>query len=182
MNRIGLLAGILVAGTFAGFHSLPAHADTHVHVRAHVGWRGGSHYRYHHPGRHARVWRTHVWHNGYWHRGWRGGFHYRYRRPGLHARIWYRGYWHRGWRGPRFGWWWVVGPSWYYYSAPVYPYPDPYVPPTIVQTTPAKPGPAPAQYWYYCAASRKYYPYVSTCPGGWRKVPAAPPPSAATGH
>lgn len=90
-------------------------------------------------------------------------------------RGWNGGYWHRGWYGPRFGWWWVVGPSWYYYPAPVYPYPDPYIPPVIVQTAPAKPGPAPAQYWYYCAASKAYYPYVAECPGGWQPVPATPP-------
>ena len=31
-------------------------------------------------------------------------------------------------------------------------------------------------YWYYCAATRGYYPYVKECPGGWQKVPPAPPP------
>jgi len=25
-------------------------------------------------------------------------------------------------------------------------------------------------YWYYCAASRAYYPYVGTCPEGWQRV------------
>jgi hypothetical protein len=31
----------------------------------------------------------------------------------------------------------VVGPTWYYYPAPVYPYPDPYsVPPPVVQGPP----------------------------------------------
>lgn len=95
--------------------------------------------------------------------------------------VWARGYWHRGWYGPRFGWWWVVGPSWYYYPAPVYPYPNPYVPPVVVQTAPAKPGPAPEQYWYYCTGARKYYPYVSECPGGWQQVPVTPPPAASTG-
>lgn len=148
MSKIGLFAGIVVAMAFTGFHPMPAYAATHVYVRAHVGWHGRPYYHYHH--------------------------HY-YRHPGFSAHIWLRGYWHRGWRGPRFGWWWVVGPSWYYYSAPVYPYPDPYVPPTIVQTTPAKPGPAPEQYWYYCAPAKKYYPYVSECPGGWQKVPVTPP-------
>jgi hypothetical protein len=23
------------------------------------------------------------------------------------------------------GWWWVIGPAWYLYPAPIYPYPDP---------------------------------------------------------
>ncbi len=30
--------------------------------------------------------------------------------------------------------------------------------------------------WYYCDASRTYYPYVSSCAEPWRAVPAAPPP------
>ncbi|MDR1163427.1 MAG: hypothetical protein LBM17_06295 [Candidatus Accumulibacter sp.] len=29
-------------------------------------------------------------------------------------------------------------------------------------------------YWYYCAASKNYYPYVDKCPSGWRKVPSRP--------
>ncbi|MGH8307201.1 MAG: hypothetical protein ACRER0_02930 [Gammaproteobacteria bacterium] len=108
--------------------------------------------------------------------GWYGAPYYRH--PGFNAHIWYRGYWHRGWYGPRFGWWWVVGPSWYYYPAPVYPYPDPYVPPVMMQTGSVKPDPAPEQYWYYCAPAKKYYPYVSECPGGWQKVPVTPPGAA----
>jgi len=110
--------------------------------------------------------------------GWHGG------PRGYPIRVWAGGYWHHGWYGPRFGWWWVVGPTWYYYPAPVYPYPNPYVPPVIMQTTPTQPGPAPTQYWYYCAASKAYYPYVAECPGGWQPVPATPPPSASThpGH
>jgi hypothetical protein len=43
--------------------------------------------------------------------------------------------------GDRDGWWWIVGCVYYLYPAPVYPYPDPYVPPTVV--------PAPT-YWFYC--------------------------------
>jgi hypothetical protein len=39
--------------------------------------------------------------------------------------------------------------------------------------------PAPAQSWYYCEASQNYYPYVSTCPSGWKAVPATPPNPAA---
>ena len=30
--------------------------------------------------------------------------------------------------------------------------------------------------WYYCDASRTYYPYVSSCAEPWRAVPATPPP------
>lgn len=107
--------------------------------------------------------------------GWRGSYPSHY--P---VHVWAGGYWHHGWYGPRFGWWWVVGPSWYYYPAPVYPYPNPYTPPVVVQTTP---GPAPAQYWYYCTASKAYYPYVAECPGGWQPVPVTPPSASAhPGH
>lgn len=30
-------------------------------------------------------------------------------------------------------------------------------------------------YWYYCEKSRTYYPYVETCPGGWKKEIPRPP-------
>lgn len=96
-----------------------------------------------------------------------------------HYPVWRSGIWRHERHDGRFGWWWVVAGTWYFYPAPIYPYPDPYIPPYIV-VRPA-PQPAvpvtqpPAQYWYYCDASKNYYPYVSTCPGGWREVPATPP-------
>ena len=88
------------------------------------------------------------------------------------------GYW-----GPRY-------PRPYYYPRPyIYPgpylYGDPfYTPPPVVVVPSAPPvyieqqgaavEPAPVetaqQYWYYCNASKKYYPYVKECPGGWQKV------------
>ena len=40
---------------------------------------------------------------------------------------------------------------------------------------PVAPPPAQTSYWYYCAASRAYYPYVNECPGGWMKVLPQPP-------
>ena len=36
-------------------------------------------------------------------------------------------------------------------------------------------APSAVPYWYYCADSNAYYPYVSSCPGGWQAVPAIPP-------
>jgi len=74
--------------------------------------------------------------------------------------------------GPYWGW-----PGPYYY-------PPAYYPPAVVYAQP----PAPTQYveraeqpqagyWYYCEASRGYYPYVKDCPGGWKAVPPSPPPS-----
>jgi hypothetical protein len=43
-----------------------------------------------------------------------------------------------------------------------------------VPTFNTAPAPEP-QYWYYCAKSKGYYPYVRTCPTGWQKVSAMPP-------
>lgn len=91
--------------------------------------------------------------------------------------VWRGGRWTRSRHDGRLGWWWVVGSSWYFYPTPVYPYPNPWEPPPVVMVTPpvdvAPPAP-PTQYWYYCDASRGYYPYVPTCPGGWQQVPATP--------
>jgi len=70
----------------------------------------------------------------------------------------------------------------YYYPAPYY-YP-PYYPPAVVQSAPtvyveqatAQPAPAPVNYWYYCAQSKAYYPYVKECAGGWQRVTPQPAP------
>jgi len=34
----------------------------------------------------------------------------------------------------------------------------------------AQAAPAQSSYWYYCAESKTYYPYVKECPGGWQRV------------
>jgi hypothetical protein len=91
--------------------------------------------------------------------------------------VWRGGRWTRARHDGRLGWWWVVGPSWYFYPSPVYPYPNPWEPPPTVLVTPpvgVVPPAPPTQYWYYCEASRAYYPYVATCPGGWQQVAATP--------
>ena len=69
----------------------------------------------------------------------------------------------------------------YAYPAPAYTYPAPvvgsYSRPTYVEQNPAPAAPAPAQAqadWYYCGASKAYYPYVSECATGWQRVPAQP--------
>ncbi len=82
------------------------------------------------------------------------------------VRVWQSGRWHHGHHDGRRGWWWIVGGAWYFYPAPVYPYPDPYVP-GFVETPPDD-----TDYWYYCRYWDQYYPYVETCPGGWQAVPA----------
>jgi hypothetical protein len=94
--------------------------------------------------------------------------------------LWRGGGWRHDFHDGRMGWWWVVGPTWYFYPEPVYPYPNPYEPPVavIVQPAPPKaappPPPPPPQNWYYCESARGYYPYVPACPSGWRAVPATP--------
>jgi hypothetical protein len=90
----------------------------------------------------------------------------------------------------RHGGWRVTGGIWlgyplvypYPYSYPYsypYPYPYPYsypwAPPVAALGESAVPAvPPSAQYWYFCEASNTYYPYVASCPGGWRAVPATP--------
>jgi hypothetical protein len=90
--------------------------------------------------------------------------------------LWRSGRWVNEEHDGRRGWWWVAGDAWYFYPAPVYPYPDPYEPPEIItEAASAAPPDAPVpKNWYYCEGARGYYPYVQTCPGGWKAVPANP--------
>ena len=90
--------------------------------------------------------------------------------------IWRGGHWNHGRHGGRLGWWWVVGSNWYFYPMPVYPYPNPWEPPPVVMPNPpaGSAPPPPTQYWYYCEASKSYYPYVASCASGWMQVPATP--------
>ena len=119
----------------------------------------------------------------------RGRWHGDIRHFDSHDRgVWRGGYWQHGRHGGNLGWWWVVAGAWYFYPQPVYPYPDPYLPPVVVvqpspvevqvpppNTAPQPAAPAVAQSWYYCEAAKGYYPYVPSCPGGWKTVPATPP-------
>ena len=88
--------------------------------------------------------------------------------------VWRGGRWAHQRHEGHLGWWWVVGGAWYFYPAPVYPYPDPWEPPSMRLAPPAAPVPlAPVKpYWYFCEESATYYPYVASCPGGWKAVPA----------
>lgn len=120
-------------------------------------------------------------------RGWHGDIR-QFDHHDMHR--WRSGAWRHGSHGGRVGWWWVAGGMWYFYPQPVYPYPDPYRPPVIVVeqapqpvVVPIQPAPQVApvvtppaiQFWYYCEAAGAYYPYVATCPSGWKTVPATPP-------
>ncbi len=77
--------------------------------------------------------------------------------------VWHGGHWYHGPHGGRRGWWWIAGGTWYFYPAPVYPYPDPYMPPLI--EAPLAPG-----YWYYCDDPPGYYPYVAECHVPWHAI------------
>jgi hypothetical protein len=88
------------------------------------------------------------------HRAWRGG-HWRYA-------------YHRGHRG----WWWIVGTVWFYYPAPIYPYPT-YVGSLDYYDYYDWYG-APDYYWYYCTDPQGYYPYVQECRGTWHALPPVP--------
>jgi hypothetical protein len=96
--------------------------------------------------------------------------------------------WHHG--GVRFGV--VVGAPFYpWYYPPYYgPYSPYYYPPAAVPAGPttyveqggAQPAPSqPSSYWYYCEASKTYYPYVKECPAGWMRVVPHATPQAAPG-
>lgn len=99
--------------------------------------------------------------------------------------TWNRGRWFHGEHNGDDGWWWVVGSSWYQYSTPTYPFPDPYVPgdmappPTNVANADAPipdtdtPPSAPS-YWYYCDKPQGYYPYVVDCNNDWQLVVPTP--------
>ena len=69
----------------------------------------------------------------------------------------------------------IGGPVWWGYPYPYYAYPPTVVvreaPPTQYIEQSAPDASAQQQgYWYYCADSKTYYPYVKDCPGGWQKV------------
>ncbi len=74
----------------------------------------------------------------------------------------------------------------YYNYPPYYYYPPYYRPaPVVIQQQPTvyveqHPQPAPSAqpaapaYWYFCADSRAYYPYVKECASGWQRVAPQP--------
>ena len=77
-----------------------------------------------------------------------------------------------------FGYPFYAPAPWYYYPPPSYYYPPAPVviqqPQTYVERQDA--APETQSYWYYCAESKTYYPYVKQCPGGWQRVQPSPPP------
>ena len=77
--------------------------------------------------------------------------------------------------------------GWHAYPRPYYHYPyythSPVVvapvvvapQPIYVEQQPAPAAAAPSGYWYYCAQSNAYYPYVQQCAGQWQQVAPRPP-------
>lgn len=138
------LCGILFGALTVTWIALPAPAQAQEH-RARVQREHGRTERWHGDIRRFPEHDLARWHGGHW----------------VHAR-----------HGGRYGWWWIVGPLWYFYPTPVYPYPDPYLPPAAIAAPP--PQAAQPQYWYYCANPRGYYPYVPQCRVSWQAVPPTP--------
>jgi hypothetical protein len=58
---------------------------------------------------------------------------------------WHSGRWMHVRHNGRDGWWWVIGDAWYFYPAPIYPYPDPYALPVLAAPGPTVVVPAPQQ-------------------------------------
>ena len=98
--------------------------------------------------------------------------------------------------GPRASFWWgwplAFGPWYwwgypydYYYGSyyyPAYPSAEPYpqgvMPPAESEAAPPAGSPgAPTQgptYMNYCESAKAYFPKATTCPEGWKFVPAQP--------
>ena len=181
-KRIALLACLAAAGIL-GVAEVPAapvsrHGGGSVSGPRHSGAapsHGGS-FRPSHPGNRGPGPGTH-WNRGHWsHSGWGWGLGLAFGVP-----------WALGWYDP----WW--GPLYY----PPYPYGPAYrsygyscaededcwreslarsepAPPTT-EVAPAAPGEdgGPTQrplHLNYCDSARAWFPYVRTCPGGWRLV------------
>jgi hypothetical protein len=109
--------------------------------------------------------------------GWGGGY-----RGGWGAG--YRGGWgwHGGWGGygyfPYYPYAWgdpFAGDYWDSYPAAGYVLDDTsaYISPPIA-TGAVRALPAVPAYWYYCASSKTYYPYVQECASTWQRVSPTP--------
>ena len=142
-------AAVLLAGSTLLF-AASASAQQHPSMGGHPGFHGGGHFAFTH----------------------RDFGHFTPREHG----AWIGGRWNHGWHNGRLGWWWFAGGAWYFYDAPVYPYPG-YVSDYYVDEDYGAPG----AYWYYCSSPPGYYPYVQRCAGPWQPVTPTPPPGAGYG-
>jgi hypothetical protein len=91
--------------------------------------------------------------------------------------------WHH--RGPRVSIGFGFGYPYPYHYPPPYYYPPYYPAPVVIERAPPvyveqNPPAAPAlqapasSYWYFCAESNAYYPYVKECASGWQRVAPRP--------
>jgi hypothetical protein len=87
--------------------------------------------------------------------------------------AWRGGAWRHELHDGHLGWWWVVGGSWFFYPAPIFPYPT-YIGPDYYYDYYSS-YPAPSYYWYYCEDPPGYYPYVQDCNVDWQPVPPQGP-------
>lgn len=136
-------------------------------VQPNTRWYGGSHYGYNYgPNYGSSNGSNYSYYGAYQNRRWRGDI---VRFNEYDRDYWRSGHWEQSAYNGIYGWWWVLGISRYAYAEPVFPYPDPFIPPTVSvsSTTP---------YWYYCAEPAGYYPYVATCATYWQQVPMSPVP------
>jgi hypothetical protein len=94
------------------------------------------------------------------------------------------GYYYGG--GPYFFFGWPFGLPFYSYPYGYYPYSYPYSYPYAYEypnqnypsayaESPVYVEPEQPYSWYYCRDPHGYYPYVTSCPGGWTKVAPTPP-------
>jgi hypothetical protein len=86
--------------------------------------------------------------------------------------AWRGGRWRYAWHRGHRGWWWIVRDSWFFYPAPIYPYPL-YIGSLDYYDYYEWYG-TPDYYWYYCTNPQGYYPYVQECLGTWHALPPAP--------
>lgn len=139
------------------FLAILASAPVYAHGGGHFG--GGSHFSG--GGHFAGGGRFAGGHGGYGH-GWRRGGGW---------------YWGGGWIDPVL----IDGEIAYDLADPYQMYEQLYAQPVPVYSQPVQ-GNAPnivvpsAPSWYFCTASNTYYPYVTSCPSGWKAVSAVPPP------
>jgi hypothetical protein len=75
----------------------------------------------------------------------------------------------------------IYAPPVIYSSAPLYSsapvYVEPPAPPVYVERNDLPPQAAEAagSFWYFCADSNAYYPYVTQCASPWERVTPQPP-------
>jgi len=110
------------------------------------------------------------YHGGGYHRG--GHYHH-----SGGSRVYFGGYFGYPWfpyYAYPFGYYPHAYPYGYPYAYPAYPYTYPDYSNTYDQPT-VYSEPEQPYSWYYCREPEGYYPYVTSCPGGWTKVVPTPP-------